>query len=65
MEMLTEWLADKTGLTYLRIDPLRIDVPSVTAVVSHAYASRLKILPVEITDDTVVFATSIHTQKIG
>ena len=46
MEMLTEWLTDKTGLTYLRIDPLRIDVPSVTAVVSHACASRLKILPV-------------------
>jgi len=58
LEALTEWLADKTGMPYLRIDPLNIDVPSVTAVVSHAYATRLKILPVKVSDDTVVFATS-------
>lgn len=58
VEGLTEWLADKMDIPYLRIDPLRIDVPSVTAVVSYAYASRRKILPVEVTNDTVVFATS-------
>ena len=26
MEMLTQWLAGRAGLAYLRIDPLRVDV---------------------------------------
>ncbi len=38
LERLTEWLAHETGRRYLRIDPTKVDVAAVTAVVSHAYA---------------------------
>ena len=46
LEALVQWLAAKTELPYLRIDPLSIEVGRVTTVVSYAYAARLKILPV-------------------
>ena len=36
LERLTEWLATRTGTRYLRIDPTRVDVAAVTALVSHA-----------------------------
>ena len=32
LETLTQWLANKAGLPYFRIDPLKIDVTAVTAV---------------------------------
>ena len=50
LEVLTHWLAEKAGLPYLKIDPMKIDVASVTQVVSHAYAQRYRILPVAVTD---------------
>ncbi|OOZ36450.1 GspE/PulE family protein [Solemya velesiana gill symbiont] len=58
LERLTLWLADKCALPYLRIDPLNIDVDAVTEVVPKAYAVRYRILPVEVTDREVVFATA-------
>lgn len=57
LEKLTGWLADKTGSPYLRIDPLKIDVTSVTKIVSQAYATKLNILPVEINAKELVIAT--------
>ena len=57
LEVLTHWLAEKAGLPYLKIDPMKIDVASVTQVVSHAYAQRYRILPVAVTDMQIVFAT--------
>ncbi len=57
LERLTRWLAEKTGLPYLRIDPLKIDVNKVTRVVSQAYATKLKILPVNITAKELTVAT--------
>jgi general secretion pathway protein E len=58
IEWLLVWLAKKTGMTYVRIDPLKVDVSAVTSVVSYAYASRYRILPVEVTDEKVVIATA-------
>jgi general secretion pathway protein E len=58
LEFLVQWLAGKTGLPYLRIDPLSIEVGRVTTVVSYAYAARLKILPVKVTQDEVTIATA-------
>src|SRR5579883_3103102 len=49
LETLVQWLAARSGLPYLRIDPLSIDVARVTTVVSYAYAARVKILPVKVT----------------
>lgn len=57
-EELTQWLADKLGMTYYYFDPLRIDVPSVTAIFSKAYATHYNILPIKVSDDEVVIATA-------
>ena len=57
-EDLFKWLADKTGVPYERIDPLKIDVTRVTSVVSYAYASNRAILPLRVDKDSVVIATS-------
>jgi general secretion pathway protein E len=48
LDALCQWLADKVGLPYRRIDPLKIDVDSVTRVISPAYAARFRILPLEV-----------------
>jgi general secretion pathway protein E len=57
LEVLTQWVADKAGLPYLKIDPMKIDVAAVTQVISHAYAQRYRILPVAVTPLQVVIAT--------
>jgi general secretion pathway protein E len=57
LEALTQWLAKRANLGYQRIDPLKVDVSSVTGLMSYAYAARYKILPVEVNDDDVVIAT--------
>jgi general secretion pathway protein E len=57
LETLTKWLAEKVNQPYLRIDPLKIDVQKITSVVSQAYASKLKILPVEVNNTELTIAT--------
>ncbi len=57
LEFLTSWLADRSGIPYRRIDPLNIDIASVSSIVSYAYASRQKILPLSVSVDAVEFAT--------
>ncbi|OQX30913.1 MAG: type II secretion system protein E [Candidatus Sedimenticola endophacoides] len=58
LETLTQWLAQRAGLPYRRIDPLNIDVDAVTEVVPKAYAARYRILPLAVTDQEVEFATA-------
>ncbi|GHH61027.1 GspE/PulE family protein [[Pseudomonas] boreopolis] len=58
LERLTEWLATRTGMRYLRIDPTRVDVHAVAGVVSHAYARRHRILPLAVEPERVLVATS-------
>ncbi len=58
LETLTHWLAEQSGLRYLRIDPTKIDVPAVSGVISQAYAQRHRILPVAVNAERVVIATS-------
>jgi general secretion pathway protein E len=57
LPFLCEWLARKTGLEYFNIDPLKVDVTAVTAVMSYAYAQRFGILPVKVTSSEIVIAT--------
>src|SRR5690606_614579 len=57
-DALTQWLADKVGLPYYRIDPLKIEVRKITAVASYAYAARWGILPVEVGADSITIATA-------
>jgi len=58
LEALTEWLAGRAGLAYMKIDPTKIEVVKVGQIVAPSYAARYRILPVEITEASVTFATS-------
>ena len=58
IESLTQWLAGRAGLDYLRIDPLRVDVGKVADVMSAAYAERHRVLPVQVSATEVVVATA-------
>jgi general secretion pathway protein E len=57
-EMLTEWLAKRVGLAYLRIDPLKVDVGRVSDVMSINYAERRRSLPLQVGLNEIVVATS-------
>jgi general secretion pathway protein E len=58
LEVLTEWIAYHASLPHERIDPTKIDVAAVGQVVTAVYATKYRILPIEITDDTLTVATS-------
>ncbi|GER20970.1 MULTISPECIES: GspE/PulE family protein [Variovorax] len=58
LEALTQWLAGRAGLAYLRIDPLKVDVGKVADTMSAGYAERHKVLPVQVLPNEVVVATA-------
>ncbi len=58
LDRLTEWLAQRTGLEQVRVDPLKIDVASITSVMSYAYAKRFNILALEVNEESVTIATA-------
>ena len=58
IEVLTEWLAQRVGLPYMRIDPLRVDVGRVADVMSINYAERRRCLPLQYTLNEVTIATA-------
>jgi general secretion pathway protein E len=58
IEMLTQYLAGRAGMDYLRIDPLKVDVGKVADTMSAAYAERHRVLPVQVTPREVVVATA-------
>jgi len=58
IEILTEWLADKVGLPYFHIDPLKLHFGAIAGIVSKAYADRLKIMPVKVSGREVTIATA-------
>lgn len=58
IEALTQYLAGRAGLEYLRIDPLKVDVGKVADAMSAAYAERHKVLPVQVSSSEVVVATA-------
>lgn len=54
---LNQWLASKAGMPLVRIDPLKVDVPAVTQLMSFEYARSQHILPIEVNTDEVVIGT--------
>ena len=54
---LNQWLAAKADMPLVRIDPLKVDVPAVTHLMSFEYARSQHILPIEVTLDEVVIGT--------
>jgi general secretion pathway protein E len=57
-DVITDWLANRVKIPAYRIDPLKIDLKAVTAVLSSEYAQRRGILPVEVSGKDVTIATS-------
>ena len=57
LEPLTEWLAQRIGLPYMRIDPLKVDVSRVSEIMSITYAERRHALPVQFGLNEVTIAT--------
>jgi general secretion pathway protein E len=60
---LTQWLAQWSGLEYVHIDPLKVNFATVTEVMSNAYATRFRILPVDVKPHEVVIATAEPFQR--
>ena len=58
LETLTAWLADEFGQPYLRLDPLKIDVATVTGLMSFAFAQRHQILAVAADEHTITIASA-------
>ena len=54
---LNQWLAAKADMPLVRIDPLKVDVPAVTRLMSFEYARSQHILPIAVTLDEVVIGT--------
>ncbi|MCP5273046.1 MAG: Flp pilus assembly complex ATPase component TadA [Burkholderiaceae bacterium] len=57
-EALTEWLATRARLPYLRIDPLKADVGKVADVMAVRYAETRLALPVTVGAQVVTVATA-------
>ncbi|MDO4905003.1 MAG: GspE/PulE family protein [Lautropia sp.] len=58
LDWLCQWFADRAGVGFQRIDPLKVDFSRIGEVMSKAYASRYRILPLEVSHDSVVIATA-------
>jgi general secretion pathway protein E len=58
LEVLTDWLARESGLERHHFDPLKMDVPACTSIMSYAYASRFEILAVKVDPEEVVIAVT-------
>jgi general secretion pathway protein E len=58
LDRLSRWLAQRLDIPFFHIDPLKMDVDSVTRVIAPAYAARYRILPVAVSPSKVTFATA-------
>ncbi len=55
---LTHWLAERTNMKVVSIDPLKIEVEKITEVMSLAFAERHGIIAVKVEEDNVFIAVS-------
>ncbi len=58
LDFLCQWLAGRLDIEYRRIDPLKVDFSRIGDVMSGTYASRYRILPLEVNVGEVVIATA-------
>ncbi|RCL21591.1 type II secretion system protein E [Pseudomonas sp. AFG_SD02_1510_Pfu_092] len=58
LDRLCQWLANKVGQPYLRIDPLQLDLPQISGLVSPAFAQRHGILIVAADASCVTVASA-------
>ena len=58
LETVTRLTADASDIPYFRIDPLKVDVEAVTALLSQAYTARFDFLPIAVDEREVTIATA-------
>jgi general secretion pathway protein E len=58
ISQLVDWLSEQAAQATYHIDPIKIDVRTVTQVMSFAFAKRHKILAVDVSDEQVVIASA-------
>jgi len=58
LDSLCQWLAHQAGQPFLRLDPLAIDLPGMTGLMSAAFARRHGILVVAHSADSVTVASA-------
>ena len=58
IERLCQWLASRAELEFVVLDPLKINVPAVTAEMSFAYAQHYGILCIKVNATELVVATA-------
>jgi len=58
LDVLCPWFAQRAGLPYVHIDPLKVDLSRVAEVMSSQYATRFKILPLEVKAGEITIATA-------
>ena len=58
LETLTAWLANHAGQPYLRLDPLKVDVATVTGAMSFAFAQRHGIIAVASDASAITIASA-------
>lgn len=58
VESITVWLAERSGIEYYHIDPLKLDFTAAAQIVSKAYAERLKIMPIKVVGTVATIATA-------
>ncbi|MDP3308074.1 GspE/PulE family protein [Methylotenera sp.] len=58
IEVLSTWLAERAGLDYYHIDPLKLDFGSAAKIVSQGYAERLRIMPISVKNGEAIIATT-------
>ncbi len=60
-DLITETLAKATGLPYLKIDPLKLDLEIISEHVSRAFALKNMLVPIKVKNGVVIFAVSDPT----
>ncbi|NLD69049.1 MAG: type II/IV secretion system protein [Limnobacter sp.] len=58
LDALSSWFAAKAGFPYVRIDPLKVDLSRIAEVMSSQYATRFRILPIDVKSGEVTIATA-------
>lgn len=58
IEEILSWLSDKLAMPWVHIDPMKINVPAVTGVMSFAFAKRHQILAVAVDAESVTVASA-------
>lgn len=64
-DKITQTIAQATGMEYLKIDPLKLDMDLVTQTITRPFAQKHMMVPVDKTDNALVLAVDNPTDVEG